>query len=92
MKVNFKIRAADLSAKLNRFWELSGETLRLIEKGPTSQKARLFTRRKGGTRRAGGRNGHNGFNLAPLGTSLRTDILRRHARPQTGGAEMSFEA
>src|SRR5271169_3645148 len=32
MKVNFKIRAADLSEKLKRFWELSAEKLRLIEK------------------------------------------------------------
>jgi len=32
MKVNYKIRPADFSAKLKRFWELSGEKLRLIEK------------------------------------------------------------
>ncbi|MGO9641755.1 MAG: glycosyl hydrolase [Candidatus Acidiferrales bacterium] len=32
MKVNLKIQPADLSARLKRFWELSGEKLRLIEK------------------------------------------------------------
>jgi hypothetical protein len=32
MKVNFKIRPADLSAKLKHFWDLSAAKLRLIEK------------------------------------------------------------
>lgn len=44
MKVNFKIRPADLSAKLRRFWQLSGDKILQIEKHyDRSKGAPVFT-------------------------------------------------
>jgi hypothetical protein len=44
MKINFKIRPADLISKLRRFWKLSGEKVRLIDREyDTSKGTPVFT-------------------------------------------------
>ena len=42
ININHVLQPADLTGKLKRFWELSGEKINLLEKIMTMQKDRLY--------------------------------------------------
>jgi len=65
IKIDLTLKPSDLSAKLKRFWQLSGEKIHLIENSYDVSKGHRFLQARGSIWPGAGQNGRRDFYMGP---------------------------